>query len=165
MAAGEKAFFGLLVAAALGTGGGSLDNAAAGSGIAAARASQPADKNAAVKLEGVGMTEGWLYLGRRSEGRWSPPSRSISGPRYPVKPGHKVVVRRDALFYDSMDCKVTDVADFKADGTSRSVLLVKADKQGLEIVGPAIECQSAGRAKTVWANVRIPTARLVTAER
>lgn len=132
-------------------------------GISAAYAAQPDDKNA--KLVGGEMTDGWLYLGRRSADRWRPSSFSISPPRYPVKPGDRVVVKQDALVYGSVDCKVIDAADFKADGTSRSVLLVKADKQGLEIVGSLIECPSIGRAKTVWANVKIPTTRLVSVEK
>lgn len=132
-------------------------------GISAAYAAEPGDKNA--KLVGGEMTEGWLYLGRRSADRWRPSSLSMSNPRYPVKPGDRVVVKQDALVYGSVDCKVIDAADFKADGTPQSVLLVKADKKGLEIVGSPVECASIGRAKTVWANVKIPATRLVSVEK
>lgn len=132
-------------------------------GISTAYAAQPGDKNA--KPDDGEMTDGWLYLGRRSADRWRPLSFSISPPRYPVKPGDKVVVKQDALVYGSVDCKVIDVADFKADGTPQAVLRVKADKKGLEFVGSPIECPSIGRAKTVWANVKIPTARLASVEK
>ncbi|MGH8705783.1 MAG: hypothetical protein ACREUO_10245 [Burkholderiales bacterium] len=133
--------------------------------VAPAHAAEPAGKKAAAGLDAGEMTDGWLYLGRRSEDRWRPASRSISGPRYPVKSGQKVVVRRDALVYGSVDCKVTDAAEFKADKVSGSVVLVKADRRGLEIFGTPIECPSVGQAKTVWASVRIPATRLVSVER
>ena len=145
------AMIGLLVAAGLAAVGGGVDGALRAFGIGAAH--------------GAEMSEGWLYLGRRSADRWRPPSGSISQPAYPVKPGNRVVVRQDALVYGSVDCKVTDAADFKADGTSRPVLLVTADRQGLEIAGLPIECPSIGRAKTVWVNVKIPANRLVRVER
>lgn len=143
--------FCLLVAAGIAAVGGGVDSALQSFGIGAAHASE--------------MSDGWLYLGRRSGDTWKPASVSISQPSYPVKPGSKVVVRQDALVYGSVDCKVTDAADFKADETSRSTLLVKADQIGLEIVGASIECPSIGRAKTVWANVKIPAARLVSVEK
>ena len=110
-------------------------------------------------------SEGWLFLGRRAADGWKPASRSISNPRYPVRAGDRVVVRNDALVYGSVDCKVVDLAEFKAGDPPRPVERVKADRQGLEVVGAALECPSVGRAKTVWANVRIPGARLVSAER
>ena len=162
MTRGQRIFrvwFALLSAAALGAGAGGVQ----ASGTSAAHASEPGAKHA--KPDAGETTEGWVYLGRRSEDRWKPASRSISSPRFPVKPGDKVVVKRDALVYGFVDCKVIDAADFKADGTSRSVLLVKADKKGLEIVGAPFECPSIGRAKTVWANVQIPAARLLIVER
>ncbi len=145
-----SAMFGLLVAGGLAVGGGA-DDALRAIGIGAAHGSE--------------MSEGWLYLGRRSADGWRPSARSISEPRYPVKPGQRVVVRRDALVYGSVDCKVIDAAEFKVDEAARSVLLVKADRKGLEIFGKPIECPSIGRAKTVWANVRIPAARLVSVEK
>ena len=110
-------------------------------------------------------SEGWLFLGRRAADGWRPASLSISNPRYPVKAGDRVVVRNDALVYGSVDCKVVDVAEFKAGDPPRPVPRVKADRQGLEVVGAALECPSVGRAKTVWANVRIPGARLLSADR
>jgi hypothetical protein len=110
-------------------------------------------------------TEGWLFLGRRSAENWKPASTSIVNARYPVKPGNRVVVARDALLYGTVDCKVVDAADFKAGDPPRPVLRIKADAEGLEIVGSPLECPSVGRAKTVWAKVRIPTARLVSAEK
>ena len=110
-------------------------------------------------------TEGWLYLGRRAADGWKPASSSVANPGYPVKAGDRVVVRNDALVYGSVDCKVTDLADFKAGDPPRPMQRVKADKQALEIVGAGLECPSVGRAKTVWANVRIPEARLVAADR
>jgi hypothetical protein len=115
--------------------------------------------------KGVETTEGWLFLGRRSDERWRPASRSIADPDYPVKPGGKVVVKQDALVYGSVDCRVIPAAEFKADGVSREVMLVKADREGLEIIAPALECPSAGQGRTVWANVRIPAARLLTVQR
>ena len=110
-------------------------------------------------------TEGWLYLGRRSADAWAPASLSVARPGYPVKAGDRVVVERDALVYGSVDCKVTGIADFRPEGAPRPVLRIKADREALEIVGSPIECPSAGRAKTVWANVRIPAARLFSAEK
>ena len=110
-------------------------------------------------------TEGWLFLGRRSVDGWKPPSPSIANARYPVKAGDRVMVARDALLYGSVDCKVIDVADFKAGDPPRPVLRIKAAKEGLEIVGSPLECPSVGRAKTVWAKVRIPGARMISAER
>jgi len=143
--------FGLLVAAGLAAVGGGVDGSLRAFGIGAAH--------------GAEMSEGWLFLGRRSGDVWKPASISISRAGYPVKPGNKVVVRQDALVYGSVDCKVTDAADFTVGEASRSALLVKADRVGLEIIGAPIECPSAGRAKTVWANVRIPASRLITVEK
>lgn len=154
--------FGLLVAVSLGTSDSEPGKAAQAFGIGAAYASETAEKHPSAKPEGGEMTEVCLFLGRRSGDRWRPASLSISSQRYPVKPGDKVVVRQDALVYQSMDCKVIDAADFKADGISRSVLLAKADPRALEIAGPPIECPSIGGAKTVWVSVKIPTARLVS---
>jgi hypothetical protein len=110
-------------------------------------------------------SEGWLFLGRRAADGWRPASPAISDPRYPVKAGDRVVVRNDALLYGSVDCKVVDLAEFKAGDPPRPVQRVKADPQALEVVGAALECPSVGRAKTVWANVRIPGARLISADR
>jgi hypothetical protein len=131
-------------------------------GITTGQANAQGSKDLSATLDSGEMTERWLFLGRRSEGGWHPPSVSISAPPYPVSPGNKVVVRRHALVYGSVDCKVLDAADFKADDEAApSVELVKAGEQGLEITGPAIECPSVCGAKTVWVNVRIPAARLV----
>ena len=110
-------------------------------------------------------TEGWLFLGRHAADGWKPAAPAISKARYPVKAGDRVVVTRDALIYGSVDCKVIEVADFKPDAPSRPVLRVKADPQALEVVGSMLECPSVGRAKTVWANVRIPGARILGAEK
>jgi hypothetical protein len=125
-----------------------------------------AQDKAAVAASGGGeLTEGWLYLGRRSGDRWKPASSSIFSPGYPVKPGGRVVVKQDALVYGSVDCKVIDAAEFKVGETARAVLLVKADRLGLEILAKPVECPSIGQAKTVWASVRIPADRLVTVQR
>ena len=110
-------------------------------------------------------SEGWLFLGRRAADGWKPASSSISNPRYPVKAGDRVVVTNDALVYGSVDCKVVDLAEFRAGDPPRPVERVKADRQGLEVVGAALECPSVGRAKTVWANVRIPGARMASTEK
>lgn len=112
-----------------------------------------------------GMTEGWLFLGRLSGQTWKPASLSISNPRYPVKSGNRVVLKRDALVYGSVDCKVIDAAEFKLERVTGTGLLVKADRKALEIAGPPVECPSIGRAKTVWAQVRIPADRLLSVER
>lgn len=106
--------------------------------------------------------ERWLFLGRRADGAWHPPAVSIAQPPYPASPGGKVVVRRHALAYGAVDCKVLDAADFRANEQIAPALeLVRAGEQGLEITGPAIECPSVCGAKTVWVNVRIPAARLI----
>jgi hypothetical protein len=121
----------------------------------------PANAQAGKDLS-ADMIERWLFLGRRTESGWNPPSVSISAPAYPVKAGSSIVVRRHALAYGSVDCKVVDAADFKAnEQVAPAVELVKAGEQGLEITGSAIECPSVCGAKTVWVNVRIPAARLV----
>lgn len=119
----------------------------------------------AAGAENADMTEGWLYLGRLSGQAWKPASLSISNPRYPVKPGNKVVVKRDALLYGSVDCKVIDAAEFMVEREKGTALLVKADRKALEVVGPPLECPSIGRAKTVWAQVKIPADRLLSVER
>lgn len=106
--------------------------------------------------------ERWLFLGRRTESGWQPPSLSIAPPAFPVKPGNRVVVKRHALVYGSVDCKVVDAADFRAEEElAPAVELVRAGEQGLEITGSPIECPSICGAKTVWVNVRIPAARLI----
>jgi len=106
--------------------------------------------------------ERWLFLGRRTESGWHPHSVSIAAPEYPAKAGGRVMVRRHALVYGSVDCKVLDVSDFKAgDEAAGAVEVVRAGEQGLVITGAAIECPSICGAKTVWVNVRIPAARLV----
>lgn len=122
------------------------------------------EKGAAVG-SGSESTEGWVYLGRRSADRWRPASPAIANPAYPVKPGSKLVVKRDALVYGSADCKVTDAAEFKVDERARTTLLVKADRAGLDVIGKPVECASIGQAKTVWASVRIPADRLVTLQK
>ena len=109
-------------------------------------------------------TEGWLFLGRHADG-WKPASQSIARVGYPVKAGDRLVVLRDALVYGSVDCRILDAADFKPDGLAQPVLRLKADAQPVEVIGSILECPSAGRAKTVWANVRIPAARLLSAEK
>lgn len=111
------------------------------------------------------MTEGWLFLGRLSGKAWKPASPSIANPRYPVKSGSRVVVKRDALVYGPGDCKVIDAAEFEVEQVTGTVLLVKADRKGLEIVGSPLECPSIGRAKTVWVQVEIPADRLLSVER
>ena len=110
-------------------------------------------------------SEGWLFLGRRATDGWKPASQSISNARYPLRAGDRVVVTNDALLYGAVDCKVVDLAEFKAGDPPRPVQRVKADKQALEVVGAVLECPSVGRAKTVWANVRIPGARVFSAEK
>ncbi len=108
------------------------------------------------------LIERWLFLGRRTESGWFPPSVSLATPPYPANAGNRVVVKRHALVYGSVDCKALDAAQFKGgDEAAASVELVKAGEQGLEITGTAIECPSICGAKTVWVNVRIPAARLV----
>lgn len=105
--------------------------------------------------------ERWLFLGRRTESGWQPPSVSLAAPAYPVKPGSKVMVKRHALLYGAVDCKVVDAAELKADDVAPAVELVRAGDEGLEITGTPIECPSVCGAKTVWVNVRIPAARLI----
>lgn len=166
MTRGKRMFwvsFALLGAAALGAGAGSAGKRVPAFAIGAAHASEPGARHA--KPGGGETTDGWVYLGRRSADGWKPPSPSISRPRFPVKPGDRLVVKRDALVYGSVDCKVIDAADFKPDGTRRSVLLVRADREGLEIAGPAVACPSIGGAKTLWASVKIPAGRLVSVEK
>ena len=121
---------------------------------------------AAVSASGGGATdEGWVYLGRRSGERWRPASPAVTDPGYPVKPGAKLVVKRDALVYGAVDCKVIDAADFKVGEGAGMALLVKAGPAALEVLRNAVECPSIGQASTVWASVRIPADRLVTLQR
>lgn len=133
--------------------------ATAGSGAVLAQ-----DKGAAA-ASGTESTEGWVYLGRRSADRWQPASPAIASPPYPVKPGSKLVLKRDALVYGSADCKVTNAAEFKVEEATRMTLLAKAAPAGLEILSKPVECPSIGQAKTVWASVRIPADRLVTVQK
>lgn len=111
-----------------------------------------------------GETEAWIYLGRLSEGDWRPPSFSIATPKLPVAQGSVVTVTQDALVYESMDCKVLDVADFNVEAGSSSVLFVRASQTGLQVLD-STECSSAGKAKTVWAKVKIPNDRLIRTSR
>lgn len=130
-------------------------------GITARSNAQPG-KDLPARLDSGETIERWLFLGRRTETAWQPPSGSIAPPDYPVKPGNRVMVKRHALVYGSVDCKVVDAADFRAEeDVANAVELVRAGEQGLEITGSPIECPSICGAKTVWVNVRIPAARLI----
>ena len=132
-------------------------------GITAGKASERVRKDVSALVNGRETVERWLFLGRRTERGWNPPSVSIPDPDYPVQPGSRVVVKRHALAYGSVDCTVLDAADFKAnEQVAPAVEFVRAGEQGLEITGSPIECPSVCGAKTVWVNVRIPLARLVT---
>jgi len=132
-------------------------------GVSAAKANDPAGKHVSARVANVETVERWLFLGRRTERGWNPPSISTSAPAYPVQPGSRVLVKRHALAYGSVDCTVLDVADFKANEQVAPALeLVRAGEEALEITGLPIECPSICGAKTVWVNVRIPAARLVT---
>ena len=111
-------------------------------------------------------TEGWLFVGRRSAEGWRPASPALVNPGYPVSAGQRLVIGQDALVYGSVDCKRIDAAGFKGDESPpRPVLRISADRAALEVLEAALECPSAGRAKTVWAKVKIPSARLVSQER
>jgi hypothetical protein len=132
-------------------------------GVTPAEANDRARKDVRASVDGGETVERWLFLGRRTEGGWHPPSISISAPAYPVQPGSRVLVKRHALAYGSVDCTVIDAADFKANEQVAPVVeFVRAGEQGLEIAALPIECPSVCGAKTVWVNVRIPAARLVT---
>jgi hypothetical protein len=134
-------------------------------GLNAAKANEAVRKEVPARLDGGETVERWLFLGRRTERGWNPPSISISTPAYPVQRGSRVLVKRHALAYGSVDCTVIDAADFKANEQVAPVVeFVRAGEQGLEIAALPIECPSVCGAKTVWVNVRIPAARLVTIE-
>jgi hypothetical protein len=134
-------------------------------GVTAAKANDHVRKDLSARVDGGETVERWLFLGRRTERGWNPPSVSISDPRYPVQPGSRVLVKRHALAYGSVDCTVIDAADFRAnEQVAPAVEFVRAGEEGLEITGLPIECPSVCGAKTVWVNVRIPAARLVTIE-
>jgi hypothetical protein len=121
--------------------------------------------SAATPVPAQDLDETWLYLGRRAEAGWKPPSVSLARPRYPVRVGQRLVVKQDALVYGSVDCKVIDAAEFKVDESARSKLVVKAGGAALEVVAPPLECPSIGRAQTVWAKVRVPSERLASVEK
>ena len=106
-------------------------------------------------------TEAWIYLGRRSENSWKPQSFSIGEVAYPVKAGNELVIKSDALLYEDVSCKVIDTSDFKMVSTPRSVAFVSANTVQLQITAEPIECPSIGGAKTVWAKVKVPAARLL----
>lgn len=110
-------------------------------------------------------SDAWLFLGRRSDNAWRPASASIQRPQYPVKPGARVIVRRDALVYASVDCTVTEAGAFQPGAASEPVVRVKAERAALEVLGAPLECPSVGGARTVWAQVRIPAERLIAVER
>jgi len=108
------------------------------------------------------VNERWLFVGRRTDTGWNPPSVSVSAPAYPLKAGNTIVVGRHALAYGAVNCRIVDAAQFKAyEEVSSSVELVRAGKDGLEIIGAPIECPSVCGAKTVWVKVRVPAARLL----
>ena len=115
--------------------------------------------------EGAAANETWLYVGRRSADAWQPASVAIARPAYPLKAGDSVVVRNDALVYGAVDCSRTAAADFHAGSGKGIAHYVKPDAAGLEVVSAPLECPSAGQAKTVWVQVRIPAERLLTVER
>ena len=103
--------------------------------------------------------EGWLFVGRRSDGEWRPAAAALAAPAYPLGPGSRLVVSRDALVYGSVDCRVTPAAEFRAGGGEPQTAWVVGGTEALEVVAPVRECGSAGRGATVWANVRIPPER------
>jgi hypothetical protein len=132
-------------------------------GVTTANGNDHIRKDVPARVDGRETVERWLFLGRRTDRGWNPPSVSISDPQYPVKPGSRVLVKRHALAYGSVDCTVIDAADFKAnEQVAPAVEFIRAGEQALQITGSPIECPSVCGAKTVWVNVRIPAARLVT---
>jgi hypothetical protein len=110
-----------------------------------------------------GDGEGWLYLGRYSDNQWRPPSLSIVAPKFPVKPGDRIKIESDTVLYGDITCETVDVDEFKSDGAAPALKFVTADRPEIEIIAAPIECNSIGGAKTVWAKVRVPASRLVSA--
>jgi hypothetical protein len=134
--------------------------ASAGDGTRA----QPRAPGAAATQEGV---EGWLYFGRRSEGAWRPAAPSIAQAPWPLKPGTRIALAHDALFYSAVDCRVTPLESFGAGPAAlhaERTWIVSAEGGPLEVIGAPVECPSVCGARTVWAPVRIPAARLVAVE-
>lgn len=109
--------------------------------------------------------EGWIFLGRRSGGEWKPPAGAIGPSVWPLKPGDRLVLRGEALFYSDADCRVIAAAQFAADPSGRRRWMVKAGAEALEVIAALLECPSAGRAQTVWAKVGIPAERLFSVEK
>lgn len=107
--------------------------------------------------------EGWVYLGRRSDNGWRPASFSIGEPAYPVKPGDKLIVKSDTVLYSTVDCTKIDAADFKATAAPPSLVFLTASAKEILISGESKECPSVGGAKTIWAKVKAPAARLFSA--
>lgn len=108
--------------------------------------------------------EGWVYLGRRSGDHWRPPSFSIDEPAYPVKSGTTLVIKSDTLLYGVVDCKVIDASDFKSTSVPQSLVFVTASPKEIQVSAEPTECSSIGGAKTVWAKVKVPAARLLRAK-
>ncbi len=116
----------------------------------------------AIAASGNGdVAVGWIYLGRLSEGQGRPPSFTIDKPGYPLKAGDRIVIKLNTVLNDSVDCKVTDVADFNAGTTAPTPMLIKPGETGLEQLGTPTQCDSIGGAKAIWVKVKVPAHRLI----
>jgi len=109
--------------------------------------------------------DGWIYLGRWSDGAWKPASGAVTPPPQPSKAGETLRVRADALFYSSVECRRVAAADVRIGDGPPQRWTVKPGEAPLDVIGPSHACDSAGGALTVWANVRVPAERLVDAAR
>ncbi len=104
----------------------------------------------------------WIYVGRYSSGRWLPPSFSIKEPKYPVNLNKEIVVKNDAILYSDVDCKRTDISGLLNDESSRGYSsFVSAGPEGIPLTGEVLQCDSVGGAKTVWAQVSVPSSRFI----
>lgn len=109
--------------------------------------------------------EGWVFLGRRAGGEWRPPAPALGPSAYPLKPGDRLVLAQEALYYSHADCRIIAAAEFKADAAARRRWMVSAGAEPLTVIAAPLECPSTGGAQTVWAKVRIPAERLFSVEK
>lgn len=104
----------------------------------------------------------WIYVGRYSSGKWLPPSFSIAEPAYPISFGHNIVIKSDAILYTGIDCQRADFSGQSGQEKElRAASFVKAGPEGVPSTGKVLECDSVGGAKTVWAEINIPSDRFI----
>jgi hypothetical protein len=119
-------------------------------------------KDAGATPAGTGDAERWIYIGRYSGSKWSPASFSLAEAAYPVKVGDTLVVKSDAVLYETVDCKQVDTPRPAAAAEPPPLTFIKASPAGIEVMRPPKECPSIGGAVSVWAKVKVPARLLIS---